>query len=385
MHSGGHPCHWTRGTVGVASLLLWLDVTQELCAGKGLDVVPKLAFEKWRFAAKFEEERAAFSALSAEKAAGKGGKGKKPKGAIQAHLDPLIPGLQQSNSSDKQRPEPGLVADLVMRPMLCLMHTVTSCAQSRGQFSQILLGCAGPGWDGDGGCGGDRPRACSRVQGGRQRGNLPPPPPPPQKGCQREVWLWLVMEDIGRGSMSLEIKLELLLLVACLVAELRQVAALGHKLASGRAPMEESQLPFLSGHNHSLDMQCRGHFVKLTFSAFEKLQLLYSRHAPLADGDGQEPVQVPLPGHPLPPSLIPFPAEISPSRDLTSPVVASQAPAPGAHCSPSTFSSRAFALLLRYKTIQVTRSSGQSTFSAHLRSPSVTESRQQRKDVVPWY
>ena len=178
---GHHQCHWTRGAiVGGASLLRGpYDVTQELCAGKGLDVVPKLAFEKWRFAAKFEEEMAAFSALAAGKGAVKGGKGKKPKGAVRSHLDPLIPGLQQRNSPDKQRPEPGLVADLVRRPTPCLMLTVASrSAQSRGRFAQTLDGCAGPGRDGNGGCGGDRARACSRVQGGRQRGKLCPPPPP---------------------------------------------------------------------------------------------------------------------------------------------------------------------------------------------------------------
>ncbi len=70
-----------------------------------------------------------------------------------------------------------------------------------------------------------------------------------------------------------------------------QVAALGHKLLSGRRPMDKSQLPVLSGHIHSLDMQCRGQFVKLTFAAFEKLQLLYGRHTPLADG-GHEVIQV---------------------------------------------------------------------------------------------
>ncbi|XP_075264765.1 uncharacterized protein LOC142356883 [Convolutriloba macropyga] len=203
---------------------------QDLCKEAGIEVPPKLAFEKWRFAMKWREDMRSTDTAGRDKQSS-GNKRKKKKGAAQQQpSDPLIPCLGKDWSCTAV--EPGLTADL-----------------ERAGISEDSA-----------------------------------------KG---------VAQSLANESHKAAL----------------EVAALKHKLASGRPPMPKSELPILTVHKHSMDLHCRGQFVKLTGSALTKLQLLYQQNLPLADGQhalleaGQESPQ----------------------------------------CA---FTDRLFALLLRYKTIQ---------------------------------
>mmetsp|Transcript_8464 Transcript_8464/g.24271 ORF Transcript_8464/g.24271 Transcript_8464/m.24271 type:complete len:531 (+) Transcript_8464:145-1737(+) len=208
---------------------------QDLCKGAGIDVVPKLAFEKWRFSMKWREERHGMEQGSTQQPGGaKKKKKNKKKGAIH-QFDPLIPCLLQIPGEGSPLVEPGLVAD---------MERAGASTSSAEAIARALA------------------------------------------------------EESQRAA--------------------REVAVLMHKLASGKPVMSESEAPVLIGHKHSLDMRCHGQFVKLTLRAMTKLQLLYTRNAPLDDGAHEE----------------------------------IQTPEAGQESPQSAFTNRLFALLLRYKTIQ---------------------------------
>lgn len=109
--------------------------------------------------------------------------------------------------------------------------------------------------------------------------------------------------------------------------------------------MAAAELPTLTGHKHSLDLACKGQFVKLSRNAFEKLQLLYTDHAPTADGDHNH-FEV---------------AQGTDSSDswkgmfrvLNLLLFTVQPPQAGQVAPACAFVNRLFVLLLRYKTIQV--------------------------------
>lgn len=98
---------------------------QELCSEAGIEVVPKLAFEKWRFAAKWKEdtehgESAAAGNLliHAKKAKARG--------------DPLLP-HSGSSRPGAQLVEEGLVDDLVKRCVVLIPQVKQTVGMARCQ------------------------------------------------------------------------------------------------------------------------------------------------------------------------------------------------------------------------------------------------------------
>lgn len=79
--------------------------SQELCDSAGVRVVPKLAFEKWRFCAKWQEDNLSEGGSGGHENGSKKAKNKE-------HSDPLLP-------TGRFVKEPGLIADLVWGSDLC--------------------------------------------------------------------------------------------------------------------------------------------------------------------------------------------------------------------------------------------------------------------------
>lgn len=209
---------------------------QDLCQEAGIAVVPKLAFEKWRFSAKWREDMDYFLASTAGQLpkSGKKSKGAKHKAALPG--DPLIPytGCQRT---DAQLIDTTLVNDLV------------------------------------------------------------------RAGAEEAV-AKTISEALAMEAQTVS----------------KEVQKLKHQLESGRPVMTPAQLPALIAHKHSLDISCAGNFVKLTFLGLQKLQLLYSQHAPLCDEENLDGIF--------------------------------KEPEVGSTTKASHFICRLFCLLLRYKIIQ---------------------------------
>ena len=276
------------------------------CTEAGLAKAPLLAFERWRFAAKWREEEEELRLLKLQQQDG-GGKGKKPGGgggggakAVSLPSDPVLPSAVAGSSDAK-----------------------AAAAPSSAKWVK-----------------------------GEAKKTAPPPSSSsdPGEGLARD----LVQAGMMPASAAVAIAEKLAAASHEIAAT---VAKRAHQLASGRPAGKGAAAVVASFHRRTVDLTAGGgHFVKVNRDAYCRLAKMYRRNHPASDA---APPALPLPSSAAPTAEC---AEVAEDDAAEAAEAARLADMKGGGDVEATtgsgtgsyraFHNRLFALLLRYKSIQ---------------------------------
>lgn len=280
------------------------------CTEAGLAKAPLMAFERWRFAAKWREEEEELRQLKQQqqqegggKAATGGGKGKKPGGggglpkAASLPSDPVLPSTVSGSETKAAAP--------------------SSTKWVKGETKKVAP-----------------PPSSSSLD--------------PGEGLARD----LVQAGMMPASAASAIAERLSATCHEIAAS---VAKRAHQLASGRPTGKEAAAVVVSFHRNTVDLTTGGgHFVKINRDAYCRLAKMYRRNRPASDAAPP----------PLPPPLASVaeggerPSAEAAEDDAAEAAEAARLAGKGgdAETGPAggyrDFHNRLFALLLRYKSIQ---------------------------------